>query len=336
MGIGQVEVTAHATSREDIARLHTFERWPGHIMWPIMAALIVVSLTAIYAWNTSNYLLLISCWPLIGYLMFEFSLVFHDASHGRLHPVPWLNELVGHTLGSMGLVPLSVFRYAHSRHHTDLGTERDPELWPYTAPGISRAVRVAAGILEIGFGVIYLPLLFLRAVVISRLSPQERRGILRGYLMLGLTWGLNIAVIHRFGFWELFLVVAVVPMILNGMLNTLNKFTQHLGLHGRTVLGLTRTVVGRHWSMKMISKSLMYNDYHGTHHRYAKMPYYHLPPATPYTISTSREPCPVFSNVLSALFDMLPCLANPKVGPQWVSADSIEVRVSPDEVDRVP
>jgi fatty acid desaturase len=267
--------------------------------------------------------------------MFDFVLAFHDASHGRLHPVPWLNELLGHLLGSLALVPLSVYRYAHARHHSYLGTKRDPELWPFNSPEISRAARVSAGILEIVLGAVYSPLLFLRAVVIGKLSPAERREILLGYLTLGLVWGLNLSLIHLLGMWDLFLAVVFIPMLLSGMLQTLNKFVQHLGLHGKTVLGLTRTVLDTHWSSKMISKYMLYNDYHGTHHRYAKIPYYHLPPATPYTLLMSNEPCPVFSNIFSALWNMLPCLANPKTGPQWLGVNSTPKGSSWQEANRI-
>lgn len=284
----------------------------------MLAVALMAILAAIFAWFTKSFVLMALFWPVIGYVMFEFVLSFHDASHGRLHPVPWLNELLGHALGSMALVPLDVYRFAHSRHHAYLGSERDPELWPFTIPGTPRHLRILAALLEIVCGVLYVPLLFLRAVIVYETSPRERRRILVGYLILGITWAVNLAMIHAFNFWQLFLAVVVVPLTIAGMLQTLNKFMQHLGLHGRTVLGMTRTVVDADWSSRMISKSLLYNDYHGTHHRYAKIPYYNLPAATPYTLSMAEEPCPVFPNVASALFNMLPCLANPKVGPQWV------------------
>jgi hypothetical protein len=106
-------------------------------------------------------------------------------------------------------------------------------------------------------------------------------------------------------------------MAISGAMQTLNKFEQHLGLHGQTVLGLTRTVVDRHKFAEMISAAMLYNDYHGTHHRYAKIPYYHLPQATPYALSGAREYCPVFPSIVSASIDMLHCLIDPQVGPQW-------------------
>jgi hypothetical protein len=83
-------------------------------------------------------------------------------------------------------------------------------------------------------------------------------------------------------------------------------------------------VVDRSRSSEIISAAMLYNDYHGTHHRYAKIPYYHLPNATPYTLAGASEPCPVYPSIISASLDMLKCLRDPKIGPQWIeqSTDS--------------
>jgi hypothetical protein len=126
-----------------------------------------------------------------------------------------------------------------------------------------------------------------------------------------------LAVAYTFNLWRPLLVGTLVPLAISGMLQTLNKFEQHLGLHGQTVLGLTRTVVDRNRCTEVISAAMLYNDYHGTHHRYAKIPYYHLPSATPFALAGAREYSPVFPNIVSAFFNMLGCLRDPKAGPQW-------------------
>jgi fatty acid desaturase len=307
-------------SRADIARLHAFERGPMRKLLPMIAALVALAAAAAAAWWSGYWPLLALIWPAQGYVIFVLVLAFHDASHGRLHPVGWINDGLAHITGTLSFVPLAVYRHAHARHHAYLGTERDPELWPFNTPGTSRTLRVSAAVLEIVFGIVYSPLLFLRSVLIGPLSRTERAAILRGYAACALALAVNLAAANHFGTWDLFLVVAVVPAAIAGMLQTLNKYMQHLGLHGRTVLGLTRTVLDRRRAGELVSATMYHNDHHGTHHRYAKIPYYHLPPATPYTLSQSREACPVFPSVASAVADMLPCLADPKVGPQWNDA----------------
>ena len=278
------------------------------------------------------------CWPLllvicpaISAIMFIFVLSFHDSSHGRLYPLHWLNELHGHLVGTFSFTPLAVYRYAHARHHAQLGREGDPELWPFNSPGVARPLRVAAVAAEILLGMVYTPLLFLRSVLVGEVTPRERWLIIQGYLICAASWAATFVALNHFALWHEFLFTSIVPMATSGMLQTLNKFEQHLGLHGETVLGLTRTVVDEHPATELVSAAMLFNDYHGTHHRYAKIPYYHLPHATPYTLAGAREYCPVFPSVVSATLDMLRCLTDPKVGPQWLeyAADGARSRHRP-------
>jgi fatty acid desaturase len=307
-----------ATTRADIAAMHEFEHWPARWMWPMTIAFVLLkSLAARESQVCWPMLLLI--WPALSGLMFVFVLSFHDASHGRLYPAGWLNELHGHIVGTFSCVPLAVYRYAHARHHAQLGREGDPELWPFNSPRVSRPLRVMAAAAEIFLGVVYTPLLFLRSVLTGKLTQRERRLIAQGYLLCVAMWGGILFFVYEFDRWKIFLCATCVPMVFSGMMQTLNKFEQHLGLHGQSVLGLTRTVVDQRPAGELVSATILYNDYHGTHHRYAKIPYYRLPHATPYTLSNASEQCPVFPSVVSASIDMLRCLPDPKVGPQWLT-----------------
>src|SRR3954468_19271194 len=175
-------IREHATTPADIAKLHEFEHWPARWMWPMLVATLALGAAAAAA-EQECWPLLIVILPLQSALMFVFVLSFHDASHGRLHPVHRMNELFGHALGTAMLVPLNVYRFAHARHHAQLGRPGDPELWPYNAPKVPRIIRVMSAFLEIFAGVIYTPLLFLRSVVVGPLTRQERKLIVRGYLL---------------------------------------------------------------------------------------------------------------------------------------------------------
>ena len=207
----------------------------------------------------------------------------------------------GHVAGTLGFTPLHVYRYAHARHHAQLAREGDPELWPFNSPSVPRPLRIAAAFAEIVFGFVYTPLLFLRSVLVGNPTPRERKLIVRGYMacVVVLVARLSPSPTASIcgGHWS---SARIVPLAISGMLQTLNKFEQHLGLHGHTVLGLTRTVVDRTRYSESISAAMLYNDYHGTHHRYAKIPYYHLPNATPYALAGAREPLPGVPEHLSA------------------------------------
>ncbi len=307
----------HATTREEIAELHEFDHWPASWVWPMLLAIAALNSAAAVALSYSYWPALFVLLPIQSALMFVFVLSFHDASHGRLHPVHSMNEMFGHILGTVSLIPLNVYRFAHARHHAQLSRPGDPELWPFNNPSVSRPVRILAAFSEIVFALLHTPALFLRSVFVVKLSAEEKKMAIRGYIAIVAFWSAVLAVVTTFRLWPQFLILIVVPMAIAATLQTINKFEQHLGLHGETVLGLTRTVIDRHRFAEMVSAALLYTDYHGTHHRYAKIPYYHLPQATPYTIANARERCPVFPSLLSATINMVPCLADPKAGPQW-------------------
>jgi fatty acid desaturase len=315
------ETRAPAATRADIAELHEFHHWPARWVWPLLVGMLALQAVAI-ALPKYDWPLLLLLWPAVGAIMFVFTLAFHDASHGRFHPIGWMNEMFGHLVGTLGFTPLHVYRYAHARHHAQLAREGDPELWPFNSPNVSRPVRIAAALAEILLGCIYTPLLFFRSVLIGGLTSQERKMVVRGYLLCTAFWGGVLTGAYYCDLWRPLAVGTLAPMVISGMLQTLNKYEQHLGLHGRTVLGLTRTVVDESLASEIVSAAMLYNDYHGTHHRYAKIPYYHLPSATPYALSGAREHAPVYPSIVSAFLDMLRCLRDPKAGPQWEDACS--------------
>jgi fatty acid desaturase len=318
-----------ATTRGDIAELHEFDHWPARWVWPLLIGMLALQATAI-SLPVEYWPMLLIIWPALGTVMFVLVLAFHDASHGRFHPVSWMNEAFGHVVGTLAFIPLNVYRYAHARHHAQLARLGDPELWPFNSPIVSRPLRIAAALAEIVLGFIYTPLLFLRSVLVGKLTPRERTLIIRGYVGCFAFWTVVLVTANTFNLWRPLLVGSIVPMAISGILQTLNKFEQHLGLHGHTVLGLTRTVVDRHRCTEIVSAAMLYNDYHGTHHRYAKIPHYYLPDATPYALVGAREHCPTYPSIFAAFFEMLFCLRDPKVGPQWIEQnESANPQASP-------
>jgi len=117
-----------------------------------------------------------------------------------------------------------------------------------------------------------------------------------------------------------FLIGYMAPSIIAGNLQSLRKFTEHLGLLGDTILTTTRTVVDEKIVGRLMSESMLHIDYHGTHHRYAKLPYYNLPAATEFVYEGNTARVPIFPNYLSAMLDMARSLSNPRVGAQWLKA----------------
>jgi fatty acid desaturase len=246
--------------------------------------------------------------------------MFHEASHGTLHPTWWRNDMQGMIVGTVNLIPLSVYRLAHWQHHAYLASERDPELWPFTIPGTPRGLRMVAAFAEILFGFIYTPLLYLRAALQApNILPKVQRRIRIEYALCAITWGSILGLVAYNGWWEAFIVGYGVQAVITGMFQTINKYTEHMGLLGDTALTSTRTVVDEGLTGRVLSRSMLNIDYHGTHHCYAKVPYFHLPEATPH-IYTGEEPAePLYSNYAAAMWDMIKSLGDPKIGRQWTA-----------------
>jgi fatty acid desaturase len=277
---------------------------------------------AVYTWNAGWWPLTIVCWGVCAHVGHSKLIAFHEASHGTLHPRWRANEFIGILLGTTILVPLSVYRFVHGQHHAYIGTEHDLELWPFVDPQVPRWKRIAAAVGELVFGFFYTPIVFLHGVLVARrIPPAQLRRIVWEYVLCVVVWTIVAVVLTRYGWWKPFFIGYFVQALIAGNLQSIRKFTEHVGLLGDTILTTTRTVVDHTHYGEAMSRSMLRIDYHGTHHRYAKVPYYHLPAATPYVYDGRVECVPIFPSYWAAMLDMARSLGNPRVGAQWIKAD---------------
>ncbi len=308
---------------EQVGALHTCDRSPAFKMAGDTAAFASASVVAVLAWNSGSYVLVAAALLVAGHFGHIVPLMFHDASHGTLHPVKWVIEALGFFLGVVTLVPLTAYRHAHALHHRHPGTERDPELWPYTSPDTPRSVRIACVPLEVVLGSIFTPILFLRSVLIADdLSPDQKRRIRIEYAVAVLYWGLAANSAAMRGLWIPFLVGVVAPWMVAGMFQTVNKYVEHMGMLGSGVLDSTRSVFDSRLAGRMLSTSMQHVDHHGAHHLYAKIPHYHLPQATPLVMTEEAATETLYPSYFSAFVAMVRTLGNPRVGSQWIAAES--------------
>ncbi|WP_237228501.1 fatty acid desaturase family protein [Rubinisphaera sp. JC750] len=275
---------------------------------------------AIYTWYAGLWPLTIVTWFVAAHFFHTKPLSLHDASHGTLSSNRRKNGVFGIFCGTVSGVPLSVYRYAHAYHHGFMSSERDPEMWPFNKPGTSRPFRMMCAFLEIVFGFLYTPFLFCRSLfVCGPVKKAVRRRVIFEYALIALWWGGVAGVMTYMGWWNYFLIGYFPPLVIAGAYQTLNKYTEHLGLLGDTVLAGTRTVIPETTVHKTMSNLLQHVDHHGTHHRYAQIPFYHLPEASPIVYGHNDPANPVFPTYHAAFIDMLPSLLNPKAGSQWIT-----------------
>ena len=293
-----------------------------HPLWTLAHAGLMIA--SIITWNYGFWPVTIVLWCVCAHVGHSKLIAFHESSHGTLNPKWRVNEFQGIVLGTTILVPLSVYRFVHGQHHAYIGTEHDLELWPFVNPEVPRWKRILAAIGELCFGLFYTPIVFLHGVLSARRipKPQLRRIIWEYALAVGV-WTIVLTVVHVMHWWEPFLVGYFAHALIAGNLQTVRKFTEHMGLLGDTILTTTRTVVDSSTYGETMSKSMLRIDYHGTHHRYAKVPYYHLPDATPYVYDGRVECVPIFPSYAAAMWDMARSLGNPRVGAQWLKPENI-------------
>ncbi len=309
-------------ARDEIRRLHA--QYGSAILRQQLnnVGILISCGLAIYFWQLGLWPLAIVCAAIGGHFFHTKPLSMHDASHGTLDPNRRRNNFFGIVCGTAALVPLSVYRFAHAYHHGYMSTEKDPELWPFNQPGTSRPLRLFCAFCEIFLGAIYTPLLFFRSLfTCGTIKKKLRRQIIAGYGLIVVTWGTVFWLVNYFDIWEPFLIGFVLPYFFAGMYQTLNKYTEHMGLLGDTVLSGTRTVIPVTAVNKLASNMIQHVDHHGTHHRFAQIPFYQLPEASEIVYGEESPENPVFRSYWAAFFDMLPTLRDPKVGAQWKKTD---------------
>lgn len=315
---------AQAIPKEHVKDLHQHDRTPTGKLLMDFSLLILSGVAAIVAWQAGYYWVSAALWVVGGIVAHIKPLAFHDAAHATLHPSPKMNEALGFAIGTAILVPLSLYRYAHAKHHSNIATEEDPELWPFTVVGTPRWVRRATAFFEITLGFVATPLMFFRAFAVagSDLSWKMRRRIIVEYVAGFALWVGFFTMVSIYGWWTEALVGVVAPWVVTGMLQTINKYVEHMGLMGVGVMASSRSVVPADQIGEAFSTAWQNVAHHGTHHLYAKIPHYNLPEASTHVMGTNPPEGSVFPSYTSAMIAMIKTLGDPKIGPQWKTANS--------------
>jgi hypothetical protein len=172
----------------------------------------------------------------------------------------------------------------------------------------------------LNFGLLYSPFVFLRVFLSSSSPVRNERVRRRIWIELGFMlaiWGLIILAVATWGLWKYFLWMYLAPALLAANLQSWRKYIEHVGMTGDTVNGSTRSIVARSLLGRLLAFSLLHEPFHGVHHQRAGLPHSVLPQYAEKLQPTrpgERRPYPSYRN---ALVDLMRCLTNPQVGPQW-------------------
>jgi fatty acid desaturase/ABC-type phosphate/phosphonate transport system substrate-binding protein len=312
--------------KEHLVDMHE-PRWSSVFTWFGFASIFFLcqgllfwSMTA-GAWWFSLPLVLV-----LAHLMHGHLIAFHEAAHGSLCPNPRLNDALGVFIGMFSFMSLSLYRAAHHSHHSYLGTERDEELWPFVIPSKSRWFRCLAALSELILGLVYTPLLFLRALIHPGSVIRNRNRRRRIWMEIGfivLVWSAVVLVVAFTSAWNYLLVMYLIPASLAGWMQSLRKYIEHMGMTGSTVLSSTRSIVDPGILGRLLAFTLFHEPFHGVHHKYARLPHAALPGFTDDLEPAGPPELPPFLTYRQALLDMLPSLLDPKVGSQWLNSQTL-------------
>jgi len=261
----------------------------------------------------------------VSHLMHGVLIGLHEAAHGLLRKNRGFNEFDGVVIGTLSFMSFSLYRVVHQTHHAYLATERDYEFWPLSQTHTPKWKRRLAAFFELNFGLFYSPFVFLRAFLCSPSpvrSKRVRRRIWAELALTVVTWTLILWAIAAFGLWRYFIWMYLVPALLAANLQSWRKYIEHVGMTGDTVNGSTRSIVAKSCLGRLVAFTLLHEPFHGVHHQRAGLPHSVLPQHVEKLQPKKQGERPPYTSYRYALIELVRCLADPRVGPQWRTLES--------------
>lgn len=255
------------------------------------------------------------CWFCIGGLS-------HELVHDNLH-LGTLGIWISRSFGVLLLIPHSVYREVHMRHHAYLNTPLDWEMWPYTDPHRSVTFRRLFLIPDVLLAVFTTPIIWGRICFskYSPIAPKLRRTMKAEYAACATFWigviGLCIWLHHtgRFDFQPKHWIFAT-PVLLATMLNGIRKLMDHVGTESIDPIGGTRTIVGDNPVTRLLSFFNFDLSVHAPHHRHPKLDHTQLKQRMAEICEKNPDvEYPLFKSFSAALVDTFKrVVVNPGVG----------------------
>jgi len=256
----------------------------------------------------------------LSHLMHGSLIGLHEAAHGLLRKNRSFNDFDGVVIATLSLMSFSLYRVVHQTHHAYLATERDYEFWPLSHTTAPRWQRCLAAFFELNFGLFYSPFLFMRAFLCSPSPVRSKRVRQRVWAELTVTivvWTFVLWAIATFGLWRYFIWMYLAPAFLAANLQNWRKYIEHVGMTGETVNSSTRSIVAKSWLGRLVALTLLHEPFHGVHHQRAGLPHSVLPQHVEKLQPKKPGERIPYLGYRYALVELMRCLADPRVGPQW-------------------
>ncbi len=282
------------------------------LIW--IAAFVVSAWLGIYFWPT---------WAALPFFL-AYGVLFGSSSDSRWHEcghrtafkTTWMNDAVYYVACFMIMREPTVWRWSHSRHHTDtIIVGRDPEIAVMRPTVVLKVIGMFFGIPQVISTVKSLlnhSLGKIGAEEATFVPKSERQKV---YLTARIFLGIHIAVIA--------LSIAtgsIIPMLLAGPLPTMygawlhivTGLTQHAGLAEDV---LDHRLNSRTVYMNPVMRFLYWNmNYHIEHHMFPMVPYHALP-----QLHEEIKPCcpPPYQSIAAAFREIIPAILRQVNEPGW-------------------
>jgi fatty acid desaturase len=203
---------------------------------------------------------------------------WHECGHRTAFRTKWMNDVVYQVASFMVLREPEVWRWSHTRHHTDtIIVGRDPEI---AVPRPPKLWEIGLSFLGIMQAKVYFYKIFLHST--GRLTAEEKTFI------PGSEWGkvfwtarIHLAIYVAVIAWAI-AIESILPLMYVGLpsfygawLYIITGLTQHAGLAEDV---LDHRLNCRTVYMNPVVRFLYWNmNYHVEHHMFPMVPYYNLP-----------------------------------------------------------
>ena len=231
---------------------------------------------------------------------------WHESGHGTAFKTRWLDEGLYQLASFMIMRDPTVWRWSHTRHHTDtLLLGRDPEIQVMRPARLARLLANLVGLADV-------PTAFRHMFVHAsgRLAPgeadfipeTERPRVYRTARIDLLIYAVTIGLAIGLRTW-LPVVLIGGPRLYGALLFNLYAMTQHSGM-GENVLDHrlnTRTV-----KMCAVNRFFYWNmNYHVEHHMFPMVPYYRLAELHE---EIARDCAPPYPSIWAAYKEIIPAV----------------------------
>ena len=278
-GLAEATWYTSPVPKEQMRELLQRRDWPAVRDTLLWFALIIGS-----GWLGCHLWLAGNTWAVVPFLIYGVLYAstsdsrWHETSHGTAFKTDWLNEVLYEIASFMVMRESSVWRWSHTRHHSDtIIVGRDPEIAVPRPPDI-------LGLLLSFFSLRAIPKYFqaVRLHATGKLTDEEKTFIpaseynkvfFRARVYLLIYGGVISLALYQRSLLPLMLIGF--PTLYGSWLMPIYGYTQHAGLAENV---LDHRLNCRTVYMNLIHRFLYWNmNFHVEHHMFPLVPYHNLP-----------------------------------------------------------